>query len=171
MISDKVASRSSISRFSLASAIAITGLMLILWIVHGAHASILFSAGHSPNAGETCFATPDDGTTVFSSTTASAVQQAVDAAGPGDIVKAAGYCAGVHEIAHAFQTVHIPKPLTLRGGYTATNWSTSFPITQPTILDAQGLGRVIFAIDDLALIDLIVQNGYVAGPGPGLCPS
>jgi uncharacterized repeat protein (TIGR01451 family) len=169
MISVKVTSRSLISRLSLVFAIALIGLMLMLWIGPGDPASIAINAGYSPNVGETCFATPDGGITVFSSTDANAVQQAVNAASPGDIVKAAGYCAGVHEVAHAFQTVHIPKPLTLRGGYTATNWSTSFPLTQPTTLDAQGLGRVIYATTDIAVADMTVQNGNI--DGVSLCPS
>ena len=168
-ISAKPASRSSISRSSLAVAIVIAGLALMLWMVHGARASLVIDASYSPNADETCFATPDGGATVFSSTDASAVQDAVTAASPGNTIQAAGYCAGVHEVVHEMQTVHIPQELTLRGGYTTTNWSTSFPVTQPTTLDAQGLGRVIYATDPFTMTDVTVQNGSISGIGG--CPS
>ena len=168
-ISAKPASRSSISRSSLAVAIVIPSLALMLWMSHGARPSIVINAGYSPNEGETCFATPNGGVTVFSSTDASAVQDAVTAASPGDTVQAAGYCAGVHEVVHEMQTVHIPKELTLHGGYTTTNWSASFPLTQPTTLDAQGQGRVIYATDRLTMTDLTVQNGSISGTGG--CPN
>jgi uncharacterized repeat protein (TIGR01451 family) len=165
----QAASRSSIIRLSLAVAIASAGLASMLGMVEAARASLVIDAGYSPNAGETCFATPDGGATVFSSTDASAVQDAVTAANPGDTIRAAGYCAGVHEVVHEMQTVHIPKELTLRGGYTTTNWSTAFPVTQPTTLDAQGLGRVIYATDRLTMADMTVQNGSISGAGG--CPS
>lgn len=120
-------------------------------------------------AGETCFSTPNNGTTVYSSTDASALQNAVDAASAGGTVKVAGTCAGVQVRANITQTVYISKTLTLAGGYTTTNWITAFPITQPTTLDAQGTGRVVFATASapLALRDLIVQNGYSTGNGGG----
>ena len=169
MISVKLASRSPISRFSLVFTVAIIGLALTTWLVHEERASIVINAGYSPNTSKTCFATPDGGITLFSSTNESAVQQAVNVAGPGDTVRTAGYCAGVHEVAFEMQTVHIPKELTLRGGYTMTNWSTSFPLTQPTTLDAQGLGRVIYAIYYLTITDMTVQNGGISGTGQ--CPS
>jgi uncharacterized repeat protein (TIGR01451 family) len=165
----RAASRTSIIRTSLAVAIASVGLASMLGMVDAARASLVSDAGYSPNAGETCFATPDGGITVFASTDASAVQDAVTAANPGDTVQAAGYCAGVHEVVHEMQTVHIPKELTLRGGYTTTNWSAAFPVTQPTTLDAQGLGRVIYATDRLTVADVTVQNGGISGVGG--CPS
>lgn len=37
----------------------------------------------------------------------------------------------------------ITKTLNLIGGYTVTNWAASYPITQPTILDAQYGGRAL----------------------------
>jgi parallel beta-helix repeat protein len=73
-----------------------------------------------------------------------AVQEAVDAAAPGDTVKVAGTCSGVEARGGAFQTVYLDKSITLRGGYTTTNWTTADPLTHPTTLDAQGEGRVIY---------------------------
>jgi hypothetical protein len=83
---------------------------------------------NAPPPADTCFATPDNGTTVFSSTTASAVQQAVDMAVAGATVKVAGTCAGVQTRAGTNQSVHISTTLTLEGGYTPTNWLASDPV-------------------------------------------
>ena len=116
----------------------------------------------------TCFATADDGTTVFASANAHAVQQAVDAASPGGTVKVAGACVGVESRAGTDQSTYISKTLTLSGGYTTTNWTTSQPLTQPTILDAAGGGRVIFASQDLTVTAMTLQNGNAAGVGGGL---
>jgi len=78
------------------------------------------------------------------------VQAAVDAANDRDIVKVAGYCAGVEARAEVTQTVYISKTLTLRGGYTVTNWTVSDPLANPTTLDAQGQGRVVYITGDIS---------------------
>ncbi len=83
----------------------------------------------------------------------SSVQAAVDAAHDGDIIKVA---AGVYTDVHArprnditttgvvTQVVYLSKTVTIQGGYTSTNWTTPYPLTQPTTLDAQGRGRVVY---------------------------
>ncbi len=135
------------------------GLTLALWLVMSQSPETLAQTSSG------CFATPDDGTTVFP-----IVQEAVDAASPGDTIKVAGYCAGVETRAGLTQTVYVSRPLTIRGGYTATNWVASDPLANPTTLDAQGLGRVMFIteMDDVTIEDLIVTRGIV--DGNGLCP-
>ena len=47
------------------------------------------------------------------------------------------------------QVVYLTKTLTLQGGYTATNFTTPYPITQPTVLDALDSGRVIYITGDI----------------------
>jgi uncharacterized repeat protein (TIGR01451 family) len=135
------------------------GLTLALWLVMSQSPATLAQTSNA------CFATPDDGTTVFAS-----VQEAVDAASPGDTIKVAGYCAGVETRAGLTQTVYVSRPLTVRGGYTTTNWVASDPLANPTTLDAQGLGRVMFITEtvDVTIEDLIVTRGIV--DGNGLCP-
>jgi hypothetical protein len=61
--------------------------------------------------------------------------------------------------------VYINKSVTIRGGYTTTNWMTSYPITQPTVLDAQGKGRVVYISGDITptLDGLIVTHGNATG--------
>ena len=73
------------------------------------------------------------------------VQEAVDAANPDDVIKvAAGTYSGVSTRDEVTQTVYISKNVTIRGGYTTTDWENSAPATNPTTLDAQGQGRVLF---------------------------
>jgi parallel beta-helix repeat protein len=76
------------------------------------------------------------------------VQHAVDVAGQGDVIKvAAGVYSDVNTYGGQAQVVYITKTITIRGGYTTT---TDFagppdPSANPTMLDARGNGRVVFA--------------------------
>jgi len=98
-------------------------------------------------------------TAVCGSTCYASVQAAVDAASPGDEIRvASGVYTGVQNVPSlntgtftATQVVVITKTVTIRGGYTTTNWTTPYPITQPTTLDAQGQGRVIYARGNITL--------------------
>lgn len=95
--------------------------------------------------GAACFATHDNGTTVFNTFDATAVQDAIDAAPAGGTVKVAGTCEGVStKLGTAMQTAYIDKSLTLQGGHTPVDWSLA-PDSDlyPTILNAAGLGRGI----------------------------
>lgn len=71
------------------------------------------------------------------------VQAAVDTAQAGDEVKVAGTCLGVSERNGYSQQVLIDNDLTVRGGYTTSNWLISDPVAQPTLLDALHLGPAI----------------------------
>ncbi|MGB5048564.1 MAG: hypothetical protein WBO46_06485, partial [Caldilineaceae bacterium] len=65
-----------------------------------------------------CYATPNDGTTVYASQDSLAVQAAVESLGAGGgTVKVAGTCAGVQQRAGIEQTVYISTPVTLIGGF------------------------------------------------------
>jgi len=110
----------------------------------------------------TCWARLNDDLTDYTT-----VQAAVDAANEGDVVKVAGYCFGVEARAGVTQTVYISKSLTLRGGYTTTNWTTSDPEANPTTLDAEGQGRVLYITGDIAptIEGLRVTGGDATGLG------
>jgi len=87
------------------------------------------------------------------------VQAAVDAAGPGDKIRVAtGVYTGVQTRAGVMQIAYISKSLTLRGGYslgfTATN-----PAHFPTVLDAEGQGRVFFITDTVTIENFILTGG------------
>ena len=73
------------------------------------------------------------------------IQAAVDAAGLSndEIRVAQGTYNSVSARAGITQMVYLSKTLTIRGGYSLANWTIAYPITQPTILDAQGKGRVL----------------------------
>ena len=122
------------------------------------------SAAVAVSAGA-CSATTDNGGTVFSSADAGAVRAAIAAASPGGTVKIAGYCAGAVLNGSTTQVAIITKTLSLEGGYTTTNWTTSYPITQPTTLDAVQGGRVIYATATATVQDLTVQNGKTTATG------
>lgn len=155
--------------------IALAALTLLLVQMRGLPQVVQAGAGRADmaagNAGERCFATPDDGATVFSSVDAAAVQQAVNVSAPGGTVKVAGYCAGVQVINGLTQTAFISTELTVAGGYTTTDWLNAGP-NLTTTLDATGAGRVIFmdAEAPLTLTMLSIINGHSASTGTFACP-
>jgi uncharacterized repeat protein (TIGR01451 family) len=105
------------------------------------------------------------------------VQAAVDVAHEGDVIKvAAGVYtdvegrlapAGYLGPAVITQVVCLSKTITLEGGYTTTNWTTSYPLTQPTTLDAQDQGRVFFIIGAISptIQSLRITGGNANGLG------
>jgi len=99
------------------------------------------------------------------------VQYAVDKAADGDEIRvAAGTYTGVQVRNAHTQTVHICRSLTLRGGYTTTNWNTSDPDAHLTTLDAQGLGRALVITGPVTVTveGLWITNGYTADRGGGI---
>jgi hypothetical protein len=97
------------------------------------------------------------------------VQHAVDVAKPGDeILVATGAFTGVNARPRndvlatglVTQLVYISKTVTMRGGY-STDFSAWDPIANPTILDAQGQGRVIYITGNISptLEGLHITNG------------
>jgi hypothetical protein len=90
------------------------------------------------------------------------VQQAVEVASPGDVIKvAAGDYSGVRSYPAPpgpysppsgviTQAVYISKTVVIQGGYTTTNWTSPDPDTNPTTLNAQGQGRVLYITSDIS---------------------
>ncbi len=109
-----------------------------------------------------CFAEINsDNVTDYASADASAVQEAINAASEGSTIRLAGTCNGTTAYAGSSQIAYVTKTLTLRGGFTPTNWTISDPAAYPTILDAKGGGRVVLILSATGDVgDLIVQNGY-----------
>jgi hypothetical protein len=112
------------------------------------------------------------------------LQAAVDAAAGGETIKvASGVYSDVHvrpcwddyTTGQVTQVVHISQTVHVRGGYTTSNWAASYPLTQPTTLDAGRRGRGIYvtgapkagAPPDIhpTLEGLRVTAGDVAGLG------
>lgn len=110
------------------------------------------------------------------------VQDAVDAAAEGDVIKmATGIYTGVEgrPVPAGYlnpppsgvitQVVYISKTLTVRGGYTTTNdfADPPDPVAFPTTLDAEGQGRVLLAAGDVSLTaeGLRITGGNATGLG------
>jgi len=114
----------------------------------------------------TCYARLNDDPTDYIT-----VQAAVDAStAPTDVVKVAGVCSTVSSRYGVTQVVHINKTLTIRGGYTVTNWTDPDPVAHPTILDAQGKGRVLYitGLYDTPTVEGVhITGGDARGQGGG----
>jgi uncharacterized repeat protein (TIGR01451 family) len=145
------------------SVAAILGMgigLALVWILGGGRApavAALHTEGHIEAPG----APSAEGSTeladvlhvCFGGCLYSSIQDAVDAARDGAVIKVA---AGTYTDVHArprndvtttdivTQVVYISKTVTIRGGYTTTNWMASDPRTNPTVLDAEGQGRVVY---------------------------
>ena len=96
-------------------------------------------------------------------------QDAVDAASNGDTIKMAqGVYTGT-----GFQVVYINRAITLTGGYTTTDWANSYPITQPTMIDAENVTRRQGVVIDgtrvatITLAGLTIQRGNAGGTTKG----
>jgi predicted outer membrane repeat protein len=139
---------------SLAFGLGAAGLLLL------SGSPVAAAPAAAPAGGNICFARDDSATgTVYGSGDAGALRDAALHAVPGDLVRLAGTCHGAVAQLGTTQTVALTRAVTLVGGYSPTDWNDSFPITQPTVLDAQNQGRVITASGDLTLANLTIQNG------------
>ena len=144
------------------AAIAVAFLLSLGWGVQVTTANAL--------AGP-CFVRNSNTVTDYMSADAQAVQDAVDAASSGDLLKVAGTCTGTQTRSGLTQTVYISQSVTIQGGFTNTNWlSPSNPIAYPTLLDATGNGRVAYIPTDtttIVLDGLILANGNGDGGDGG----
>ena len=143
-------------------------LSLALLILGASLSSAYWVTTLSAMGGDLCFATSNDGATVFSSMDATAVQQATSSAQSGDTVKISGECVGTQVRAGETQSVYISKTVTLTGGYLTSDWSTPV-VTGTAILDADFGGRVIYITDGITvtLNQLTVRHGSVSNVAGG----
>jgi parallel beta-helix repeat protein len=96
------------------------------------------------------------------------LQRAVDVAAPGDEIRVtAGVYTGVNARSGLRQMVYLSKTVTIRGGYTHTNWNSADPMGNPTILDAQGQGRVLYISGSISptIEGLYITGGDATGLG------
>jgi putative cofactor-binding repeat protein len=96
------------------------------------------------------------------------VQYAIDTAASGDEVRiASGVYNQVSLRAGVSQVAFISKTIRLSGGYTLTNWTIPDSTGNPTRLDAQGQGRVIYIRGSISptVSGLTTINGNPLGLG------
>ncbi|MGD9029734.1 MAG: right-handed parallel beta-helix repeat-containing protein [Anaerolineae bacterium] len=127
------------------------------------------------DAGDVYCVTPGGGTYAACTEVFTHVQAAVDAAiGSEEIRIAAGTYTGVRNVPvlstdsfTATQVLVITKAVTIRGGYTPSDWTTPDPAANPTTLDAQGQGRVLVISGNTAptVEGLRIMGGDATGLG------
>jgi len=101
----------------------------------------------------------------------SSIQAAVDAAASGaTILVASGFYTGVQQRGGITQVVYITKSLTIRGGYTLTNWIDPDPLVNMTWVDAQTSGRVMVISGSITvhIEGLYIAGGDATGLGGGV---
>ncbi|MEJ5309106.1 MAG: right-handed parallel beta-helix repeat-containing protein [Anaerolineae bacterium] len=150
-------------------ALSFAALLLLAWGITAAPSTRYVAPGANCAGATPCYAT---------------LQAAINAAQTGDEIRVAQ---GVYTDVTAFpyalggwmqtitQALFIDKSLTVRGGYTITDWTMAQPLSYPTVIDPQGRGRggVISAPDfntpiTVTLEGLVLANGYAQGSGGGL---
>ncbi|MGC9396202.1 MAG: NosD domain-containing protein, partial [Anaerolineae bacterium] len=97
------------------------------------------------------------------------IQAAVDAASNGDIIKVAdGTYSDLHDHAAPLvyygpsvvrQVVYVDKNITLRGGYSTSDWDVSDPLANPTIIDASGGGRALVIVGEATIEGFHLTGG------------
>ncbi|MGB5050165.1 MAG: right-handed parallel beta-helix repeat-containing protein, partial [Caldilineaceae bacterium] len=97
------------------------------------------------------------------------VQTAVDVAQSGELIKLAGTCKGVTTREGKTQLLYLNKEVHLQGGYDPENWDVSYPMTQPTALNAEGKGRVVYVTGSAqpTIESVTLQAGNAVGQGGG----
>jgi uncharacterized repeat protein (TIGR01451 family) len=143
-----------VTSLALGLGLALAVLALLAGVSAQAASTIRYVAPGGTNNRNTC---------TNSASPCATIQYAVDVATPGDEIRvAAGTYTGVTAREGYTQVVYINKSLTLRGGFTLSNWTTSDPTNNFTTLDAQGQG---FALSISGTITVMVEGLRITGGG------
>jgi len=99
------------------------------------------------------------------------LQEAIDSAVVGQEVRvASGVYTHVHTRDGVTQIAYISKSITIHGGYAPPFEAPPDPLAQPTTLDAQGQGRVVYITGDIttSLTGLRITGGDATGLGASI---
>ncbi len=83
-----------------------------------------------------------------------------------DQIRVAGICRGVNTLTiegQLFkQVMYLTKSLTIKGGFTEKNWTTSDMLKNPTIIDAASMGRLVYITGSavVSISDLDLRGGF-----------
>jgi uncharacterized repeat protein (TIGR01451 family) len=99
------------------------------------------------------------------------IQEAVDQAADGDEIRiATGTYTSLTFRSGITQVVYLTRSVTLRGGFTTTDWLNPDPTANPTRLDAGGKGRVVYMRGDVTVhlegLELIGGDAIGLGGDP-----
>ncbi|MBX2999317.1 MAG: right-handed parallel beta-helix repeat-containing protein [Caldilineaceae bacterium] len=96
------------------------------------------------------------------------LQEVVDDAQPGELIKIAGTCRDVFERNGTRQVVRVEKNVHIQGGYSPDDWSASYP-TQTTFIEPGASGRALFITGNVQpLIESVtIRSGKGLGLGGG----
>lgn len=128
---------------ALALVLGTMATLVLLWVLGSGFSAI---EAQGPDETDTYYVAPGGLCGTGISPCYATVQAAVDAVDdPGDVIKvAAGSYTDIHFRNGITQVVYITKTVTIVGGYTTTNWIAPDPRANPTTLDAQDQGRVLY---------------------------
>ena len=146
--------------------------------------ALAWTVAHPANASSTTHYVAPGGDCHGATPCYATLQAAINAAASGDELRVAqgtytDITAFEYELAGWTQTItqvmFIDESLTVRGGYTTTDWTTPHPTTYPSIVNPQGRGRgIVVTIPDhntpitVTLEGLSITQGYAEGSGGGL---
>jgi parallel beta-helix repeat protein len=172
----KIMSNKRFAALSFTVALALAAVVALLWLL-GSRVALAQSGTGVIRVATTGNDTPGCGSQAIPCQT---VQYAVDQAQAGEEVRvASGLYTGVQgrpapseylnppASGVITQVVYISKTVTIRGGYTSAFTDPPDPETNPTTLDAQGEGRVLFITGDISptIGGLHITNGDATGLG------
>ena len=98
----------------------------------------------------------------MSSTPCQTVQWAYGQAGGGDVIKLAAGTYVNPDMAVEARFLAIDKDLTLAGGYSTSDWETADPLANPTIIDGENLGQLLYSNTSgitITMTGLTLQRG------------
>ena len=95
----------------------------------------------------------------------SVIQDAVDAAASGDLIQVAqGVYTDINNYIGLAQIVYLNKSVTIQGGYIVPFTDPPDPLVHPTVLNAQGQGRVFYIEYSAPTLDgLVITGGDSSG--------